>query len=993
MKYNTISTSSLSTEGKKSTLTIYADTDFAREKMASSEEEVALIRGELALVQRALKLQTRRCRQLVAEYTKRLQLKEQQYEAERRLRNDQLSRVLKALLIFEARLRQEQKFISHQLEEKDYIIKKQQNDIQKLLSNHCCKSCNQYYNPSSRLGSLDSSSEYVVTDYHDYQSSNFESLDSSSETYASISKYSDPGKSPFQDSNQSVSSEENIKTDSNQLKCPFTKNKNKDSLCRKPKKIGHRKSNSNYFEVLKMRTDNHSPSSNEESNYENLDSLTSESLKTEIGSVSERIERIFQENRNKLEGTTSIDQSSTGDTSDNNETASSVTAYNSTIIMNQNGENSDLSSNSDSSKNTFISKDQEGNKISNTIPVFEGDGETNDNWYASASDQEDEQQRDVYRNNPVLECMNQILMQNINDPMTSPPKTPSMEKKSGKNNKKVKFSEDDQTENELDSNYYETPVQKTPNFYETPQSIYSNDYEQILSNCNEAFHKNYKDINCKFENMLEKEINTSVKKLSLSPIKGSEVIDINMRHYYVDMDTKSEEDATENKIIRKSKILRTPPALPPKPANLMSKYKINNISQSLSKDKLSERSLDSEPDYCSISEINLPTTDRSGSFTKMNVVAEINTPSSETVLAKSIVSTDRNIVFQSSQIEKDLPSPSHYKPVSLSEPIPNLAIRKSVEKLNIQIAKQVSTKDTSTPLKSPSPEIPKLPQVTEIIIPDEVESKSEENISHDNYVKNNTQILQQKNYSDRTRPIQIGSSVSSLIASFNNKQIISEIKKKPDTRTMNKRLFSSFENLQSLKPHLSSDEINEDSDKSFEKFDLSQNFEEFKLDDCDIEDFGGNYSDGDSTNSNQNVKQSEIVKRTDCKMLPRAYNFSSSTHVELVRATNDVIAPQLNVNSLQQLKKKLELEKNRAYINNQIKQDSISTSRCNEPTYEHFLECTGLSSKSILTPSRMLSNHKSMLKPKDVKLRSKVKSNNVIERQGNTVKYWSEPYL
>ncbi|XP_034235254.1 uncharacterized protein LOC117641764 [Thrips palmi] len=65
--------------------------------------------------------------------------------------------------------------------------------------------------------------------------------------------------------------------------------------------------------------------------------------------------------------------------------------------------------------------------------------------------------------------------------------------------------------------------------------------------------------------------------------------------------------------------------------------------------------------------------------------------------------------------------------------------------------------------------------------------------------------------------------------------------------------------------------------------------------------------------------------------------------------------------------------------------------------YDTFLEATGLSNKSILTPSRMLSNHRSVLKPKDVKHRSRVKAGERCAgpscATGPTVKYWTEPFL
>lgn len=63
-------------------------------------------------------------------------------------------------------------------------------------------------------------------------------------------------------------------------------------------------------------------------------------------------------------------------------------------------------------------------------------------------------------------------------------------------------------------------------------------------------------------------------------------------------------------------------------------------------------------------------------------------------------------------------------------------------------------------------------------------------------------------------------------------------------------------------------------------------------------------------------------------------------------------------------------------------------------SYENFLEATGLSQKSIMTPSRLFSNHKSVLKPKDVKHRSRVKAAAVVDRcNNNTVRYWTEPFL
>lgn len=73
--------------------------------------------------------------------------------------------------------------------------------------------------------------------------------------------------------------------------------------------------------------------------------------------------------------------------------------------------------------------------------------------------------------------------------------------------------------------------------------------------------------------------------------------------------------------------------------------------------------------------------------------------------------------------------------------------------------------------------------------------------------------------------------------------------------------------------------------------------------------------------------------------------------------------------------------------------------------FDRFLDVSGLTQKSILTPSRLLSNHKNMLKPKDVKLRSKVKAGsaaptgsfncrlNDVQHTTSQVRYYVEPFL
>lgn len=816
------------------------------------EKEVSKLKEQLLQAQTDLDKQTRRCRQLVTEFTKKLQDKECQFEHEKTLREDQLSKLLRALLLVEARLKQEQKLITHQLKEKDFIIQKQRNDLKKLLSGQYCKGCSQIYNSSVNLESIDSSSEYIVTDY---QESNFESLDSSSELYATLSE------------KDSSSNKSHLLDDSSDLnpKPRYQKNRGKDSLERKMRKLPHRKSVGTYFEVLKLRNDNISPYSNEDNtsnDYDNFDSLPTESVAESV--VSRDSENSYQyEIIEKTE----------------DDLVNNLSYSESNITVIQAPEKNE--------------NDGGDNKLSDSIQVFDTEEDSNDTWYVNASDQEDEQQKNVYRENPVLECVNQILLQNINDNLNSPPKTPNIERKVTKN-KRVKFSDENIMINEDKTltqenikvnalNYYETPVTKVPNYYEVPQSIYSNDYEQILSRCSETFSS------------------------------SSEITQ--------DLPPKEVVAILDNDIFRKNKILRIPPALPPKPSNLLSKYKIQNNSKLQNLKNSDSISLDSEPDYCSISELNLP--DRMASK-KIQVVAEIN-PSAPV------------------ESEEDTkPKESDY---DLEET--DQMVMKPVDKVAIQIAKQTTITNEESAQKSPSKlcqEIPKLPQVSEIIIPED-EKEEEVMITQDNYVKNNSQMLKLRNSTPKRRPISMGSTVSSLIMGFNNRELMYERNtKKPLPVSPPKKIFSSFEDLKSPVYTPKSESENQ----SQNDYNLIQNFEEFKLDDCEIEEYIVPDSEG-IEGKTSGTKPEEMVR----------------TVVGKGESDEDISIPNLNRKSLELLKKHLQIKKE----DNETKEKQ--NKNINEPTYEHFLECTGLSSKSILTPSRVSNTQKTVLRPREVKLRSR----------------------
>lgn len=134
-----------------------------------------------------------------------------------------------------------------------------------------------------------------------------------------------------------------------------------------------------------------------------------------------------------------------------------------------------------------------------------------------------------------------------------------------------------------------------------------------------------------------------------------------------------------------------------------------------------------------------------------------------------------------------------------------------------------------------------------------------------------------------------------------------------------------------------------------QEFDIRQNFEEFNLDECDLSD-DPDRPEGDGSERLGNLR-------------------ATASQNEKTAATKD---------------------------NNNVPLAATNSSS----GYDHFLEATGLSNKSILTPSRLLSNHKSMLKPKDVKYKNKIKATAVLEKHGVSatnstthVRHWTGPFV
>ncbi|XP_053673172.1 uncharacterized protein LOC128723453 [Anopheles nili] len=320
--------------------------------------------------------------------------------------------------------------------------------------------------------------------------------------------------------------------------------------------------------------------------------------------------------------------------------------------------------------------------------------ETNDDWYASASDMEDSDTAlgKPYSNaavNPVLECVNQILLQQSMDGFgdgskdtgtgdgtgeeehyikAHQPSPPPAKEQTAVRSKRVHFS----TQNSM----VQVPrisLQSAPSSqggsvgrkddkvsptYEI-QSIYSNEYEPIGSE-----HNSYSN-------------------------------------YYVDMESKlgSEDREREQALAEKRK---TPPALPPKPANLLKLQQLSKggqRNQSLvgpaAKGRNSSAQSDiaeSEPDYCSISEIQ-------DSVKCVQIVAEIH---------KDACEDDYSIVDEQ------------------EAGLVTLEVQDASETV------ETGSKKSASELEESFADVPKLPNVAEIVPPKK--EPFNKFISQDNYI-------------------------------------------------------------------------------------------------------------------------------------------------------------------------------------------------------------------------------------------------------------------
>ncbi|XP_068628400.1 uncharacterized protein [Battus philenor] len=673
--------------------------------------------------------------------------------------------------------------------------------------------------------------------------------------------------------------------------------------------------------------------------------------------------------------------------------------------------------------NYGIKLDEKNNNVEANLAKHATVTEISENWYASTSDADDSPPNEIYKNNPVLECVNQILLQNSLDDSSNDNSKSSESPSPKATTKRVQFStlnsisyddkirtngihntlpRTDKRANKIVKFSLETASEHS---YEVPntaqgfqyeiQSIYSNEYEPIIT-------KSMHELKPAPLPRTVPSIDKSIPKIRGSMVKN---IAANIENRNNIMEARLDNNLGSMKIFNKKKVPRTPPALPPKPKNLSTKLKADNTV------KLTTEPLDSEavaanqrvadvkmrkvgqvanvkniePDYCSISEINVPVVSNG---------------------KRELLLTQPTVEIHSEQY-----------------PIHAVNHRNSVAKVISlpRIQNKISDKD-----------IPKLPHVTEIIIPDEDDKPNEDHSSYskatEGYLANfNMHTLQPK--IDPRASIQMGNTVSSILSEINRgvkcgvKQInLTEL----DTQ------FS---------PHhgtIKTQAANADPRKveyldDIDKFDLSQDFEEFKIDDelgsivAEEYRISSGSSDGsasdvvtehistivpDNTNQHNNAIDNDSGK---------SENFHDSNE----NGVNKGLAKNAKLSNKPDLLSNIENLETESVRNSDIESSnssgsnsgSYNTVKCeprmiiNNPettttktrgSFDFFLETSGLSSKSIFTPSRNYlsmrppsANHKHVLKPKDVKMRVRnpVATNNINEKPMTTAIKYFEPYV
>ncbi|CAK9823025.1 hypothetical protein ANTRET_LOCUS1442 [Anthophora retusa] len=903
------------------------------------ETEVRTLKQELVRTQEALKVATKRCRDLVKELDDRTA----SHESERSLRDQQLSRILRALLVLESRLKQEQKSIRQLLCEKDNVIRNQQLEIARLrryTKNYIkCKRDQTLGKPSMKVdttanienselqtSNVDASSRHDCSISKDIQNLKCEIITklNSPEVPVALDDLDRGVKKTHSFAGSDISKTSLTSSENTDVSIITTTTEGSPSLlstegfCEGEStdvSPGSTLNKSNRCTPT-MVTD----SENETTMiYDDDDEEEEEMMIMENGCKLSRrkggIGRLKTQKAVKemevIEATTIARTESKDDGMDCNFVSEDEEKEQEPIYVNAcneaNSRNLEHTGNmvmelpkmnEDYSNNN--SNDNTGNNNNNSVPLKvemeeQSVEETSGNWYSDPD--EDKINDDVFRHstyrpnsnhNSVLECVNQILLRDMEEE-ESILSVPRRFKHRGRivRFQPAKLSDIESVGSEMERKNSEEGIIETETVSNEFTDVPTNNFEPTATED-------------EYGMSLTQNVSTSnvTSKITNHESSLEEESEVSKAIPIVIIEPKVEVEETRHATFSPSQVTQK------------TKTSVNTGNPPLKLERIEEKT-------CLQMSTKGLTIAKNLDYEDIESLPEIISPPPKTPPALPPKPQFKNNTL----ILKKIPSPSFLIDETRKK-------QQLLESSSSEHSKKIFG-FISSPLKSAGINVTSARSLNFDETINKVTGNNEEGSfwkNRFNNVRSSFQTRQNHDSGEQKRKIP---RVTNIVRHFEEFKIggESEDQTKERTKTKEKHIHSEFDS----------------------EFDIRQNFEEFNLDECDLSD-DPDRPEGDGSerlgNLGTMVGQNEKTAATkDNNNVPLAASNSSSG-------------------------------------------------------YDHFLEATGLSNKSILTPSRLLSNHKSMLKPKDVKYKNKIKATAVMEKHGvstinNTthVRHWTGPFV
>lgn len=864
------------------------------------ETEVRVLKQDLVRTQEALRAATKKCRDLVRELDNR----NSNQASERNFRDQQLSRILRALLVLESRLKQEQKSIRQLLCEKDNVIRNQQLEIAKLrrytknyIKGKRDLSLGQSINVEESIPTEKNLSNFQVDEYNGKQDSSL-SKDIENLKCEIITKLNGSNAQEIHDDHSRGITKTHSFAGSDISKTSLTSSENTDasiittttegspsllstegfcegestdvspgSTLNKSSRCTPTTVTDSENETMTILDDDETMMNDEGNRFSNRRFGVLRGKPLKIGSS--RIHELP-----KIIRTESTDDGMDSNFVSDEEERQEPIYVNSCTENNVRNLQGAIRTNEDCSNNNI-------NLISKIEPEEQNQEDTSGNWYSDPD--EDRISDDVFRHttyrpngnhNSVLECVNQILLRD----MEEDEKVLSIPRRFKHRGKIVRFqparlSDIESVGSEMERrNSEETPIDsEVPNEIEPSE----NDTESI------AFGPTTSEDEYGMR-IEESSSSSSSTQLIVNTIEPELSIDGNEKpRPIVIIEPKIEHEENQKKqlsFVLPQKVKGSPNL---SPTLKMERIEEKTCLQMSSKGLTLAKNLDYE-DIESLPDV---------------ISSPPPPPKTPPALPPKPQFINNTLVL------KKIPSPS-------------FLIDETRKKTVLDVEQGKNLFPFSSPIKTTSVKSLKF---------DDDSSGSESSLWKNRFNNVRSSFKSKHSPSNKDEPRKIPR-VTNIVRHFEEFKIGGENEERLTDR------------IKPRERHVLVSQFNED-------FDIRQNFEEFNLDDCDLSD-DPDRPEGDGSETLTTVG---IISGQTENTLRNKDN-------------NNIVIPIDNANN----------------------------------GYDHFLEATGLSTKSILTPSRLLSNHKSMLKPKDIKYKNMIKSNAVLEKHGPNhthVRHWTGPFV